>query len=397
MTYEGPPGPEETDSAEPLTVHYVDTTPAAPDPEPPRRDPWIVVLGILGGVLLGTGVTLAVLGVVGVFEEPTPPPEPTIPPPPTLTVPPPATAPPPMTDIGAITEVANRAIPSIVAVESNGLLGQSGGSGVVYGSDGYLITNHHVVEGANSLAVVFSDGARYPAELVGSDPLTDLAVLRVERPDMIPIDIGSSSNLTIGEPAIAVGNPLALLGGPSVTFGVVSALNRSLDPDGETTLYGLVQTDAPITRGSSGGALLDGGARLIGITTAIAVSDVGAEGLGFAIPIDMAIGIANDLIEEGEVNHALLGISGSTAFAEEAGAQYPVGVLVEEILGNSAYEASGGQVNDVITGMDDTPITTLNEMLTELRMRRAGQEVLVSVLRSEARLELVVTLGRLSS
>ena len=387
-------GPEWQDpDTDPIV--YVDQPKQTPTPPPQRRDPWTLVLGIMGGVLLGTGVTFAILGATGLFEEPTPPPPPTLPPAPTLTLPPPTLAPPPVASSGSAAAVAERAIPSIVAVEVTSFLGEGGGSGVVYGTDGFVITNHHVVDGANSVAVVFADGARYDAEVVGTDPLTDLAVLLIERPDLTPIDIGSSGTLAIGEPAIAVGNPLALEGGPSVTSGIVSALNRRLDVEPGTTLYGLVQTDAPITRGSSGGALLDRSARLIGITTAIAVSDVGAEGLGFAIPIDIALGVVNDLIESGEVAHAFIGIRGQTAFAEEGGAQYPVGVLVAELIQDSAYEAAGGQINDVITAMNDQQIATQDQLLTNLRMYRAGDVIVVGIIRSDSELDLTVTLARL--
>ena len=407
MTYQDPRGPDNgpdngqvsPPETEPEPTIYDDhpiTEPSATDQA--RRDPWTLLLGILGGALLGTGMTLAVLGFVGIFEEPPLPTTPTLPPPPTLTVPPPVTIPPPSVgDNNTAARVAQRAVPSIVAVQASSFLGESGGSGVVYGSNGYIITNHHVVEGADEVAVVFSDGARYPVDIVGLDPLTDIAVLRVERVDLAPITIGSSEGLTVGERAIAVGNPLALLGGPSVTSGIVSALDRSLGVQADTTLYGLIQTDAPITRGSSGGALLDGSGRLIGITTAIAVSDVGAEGLGFAIPVDMVVGVANDLIETGEVQHARLGIEATTAFAEELGAEYPVGVLVQDLLADSAYERGGGQVNDVITTMNGAPINELTQLLTMLRTRRADQDLLVGVLRADGELEITVTLGRLES
>jgi S1-C subfamily serine protease len=268
---------------------------------------------------------------------------------------------------------------------------------VVYSTDGYLITNHHVVEGASEVLVVFADGGRWEAEVIGSDPLTDIAVLRIARTDLTPIDIGSSAQLTIGERAVAVGNPLALEGGPSVTSGIVSALGRSLTVETGVELYGLIQTDAPITRGSSGGALLDGAARLMGITTAIAVSDVGAEGLGFAIPIDMAIAVANDLIESGQVNHALLGIQGETILAAADGAEYPVGVIVDTFLSGSAYELGGGQINDVITSLDGEPITTMENLLTILRMRRSGDIVTISVSRADSDLDLDVTLGAIDS
>jgi S1-C subfamily serine protease len=389
MTDDGPYGPHLWDEPE-EAIRYEDLAAPSPPAEKKRLDVWTIVLGLFGGVLLGTGVTLAVLGFTGVFEEPTPP---TNPPPPVLTLPPPTSTPPVVVESGNATEVAQRAIPSIVAVEVPSAFGLGGGSGVVYSPDGYIITNHHVVTGAEDMMVVFADGGRWAAEVIGSDPLTDIAVLRVGRVDLTPIDIGSSAGLTIGERAVAVGNPLALEGGPSVTYGIVSALNRTLEVQTGTTLYGLIQTDAPITRGSSGGALLDNDARLVGITTAIAVSDVGAEGLGFAIPIDMAIGVANDLIESGVVNHALLGIQGRTVFAEQEGAEYPVGVLVTDVSAASAYEEAGGQVNDVITDLDGVPITTMDTLLTILRSRRAGEDVTVAVTRSDSSVDLTISLG----
>ncbi|HEY7469575.1 MAG TPA: trypsin-like peptidase domain-containing protein [Acidimicrobiia bacterium] len=393
MTDAGPGGPQVWDRPEESQSGFEDAPPEATAPRP-RVDAWTIVMGILGGVLLGTGVTLAVLGFAGVFEEPPPS---TNPPPPTLTVPPPTSAPTVVVEAGNATEVATRAIPSIVAVQVESLLGDGGGSGVVYSSDGYLITNHHVVEESSEITVIFADGGRWDAELIGSDPLTDVAVIRIGREDLTPIDVGSSEALRIGERAIAVGNPLALEGGPSVTSGIVSALDRTLTVESGTQLYGLIQTDAPITRGSSGGALLDTSARIIGITTAIAVSDVGAEGLGFAIPIDLAIGVANDLIEDGEVHHALLGIQGQTALAEQGAAEYPVGVLVTDMPSDSAYGVAGGQVNDVITAIEDEPINTLDSLLTELRSSRAGDVVTVAVTRADQDLDLTVTLGEVDS
>ena len=354
------------------------------------------MLGILGGVLLGTGVTFAILGVVGVFEEPVPPTPPTIPPAPVLTAPAPTGPPPTFGESVTATAVAARVIPSTVAVVTTSLLGESGGSGVVYGTDGYIITNHHVVEGRDSVAVIFADGARFPATVVGTDPVTDLGVLLVERADLTPLDIGTSDRLAIGEPAIAVGNPLGLEGGPTVTSGIVSALDRSVQVTFNRVLYGMVQTDAPIAPGSSGGALVDAQGRLIGITTAIAVSEVGAEGLGFAIPIDLAIGVVTDLIDSGEVRHALLGIEGNTAWADENGAEFPVGVGVGGLTPDSAYQEAGGQVNDVIVELDGTQVKTLEEMLAILRRHRAGDVVEIRLLRAEDERLLEVTLGRLA-
>ncbi|MBW3667341.1 MAG: S1C family serine protease, partial [Actinobacteria bacterium] len=333
--------------------------------------------------------------VLGIFEEPVPPPPPTIPPPPVLTAPAPTGPPPTFGDSITATEVAARVIPSTVAIVTTSLFGQAGGSGVIYGNDGYIITNHHVVEGNDEVSVIFADGARFPATVIGSDPVTDLGVLLVDREDVTPLEIGSSADLAIGEPAVAVGNPLGLEGGPTVTSGIVSALDRSLDVSLDTTLYGLVQTDAPIAPGSSGGALVDAEGRLIGITTAIAVSNVGAEGLGFAVPIDLAVGVVNDLIADGEVRHARLGIEGTTAWADEGGAEFPVGVGVQDLTLTSAFEDAGGQINDVIVAVAGTEVETLEELLGILRRHRSGDQVEVRILRGDTQRTIQVTLGSL--
>lgn len=358
-----------------------------------RSDPWAIAFGLLGGVLLGTGITFAILGFMGIFEEPTPP---TIPPAPTLTAPAPTSPPPTFGDDASVASVASRVIPSTVAVDTSALLRAGSGSGVVYGEDGYIITNNHVIEGSSDISVVFADGARFPAEVVGTDPITDIGVLLVQRSDLSPISVGSANDLVIGEPAVAVGNPLGLAGGPTVTTGIVSALDRRLQAGGGEDLFGLVQTDAPIAPGSSGGALVDASGRLIGITTAIAVSNVGAEGLGFAVPIDIAIGVANDLIDTGEIRHALLGIVGETAWAAQDGAEFPVGVLINEVSANSAYEQAGGQVNDVIVALDGEGVRTLDTLLARLRRLRAADTIPVRILRGDAQMTLNVTMGLLN-
>lgn len=364
-------------------------------PKERRTDPWAIAMGIIGGVLLGTGLTFAILGYVGIFEEPVPPTPPTIPPAPTLTVPPTS---PPLTfgDDVSMASVAAQVAPSTVTVQVGSFFAEGSGSGVVYGSDGYIITNHHVIGVGGEISVVFVDGAEFPAQVVGSDPITDIGVLLVERADLTPIAVGSSDSLSIGEPTVAVGNPLGLVGGPTVTSGIVSALNRSLDIPGSEVLYGLVQTDAPIAPGSSGGALVDAAGQLVGITTAIAVSDVGPADLGFAVPTEIAIGVANDLIETGEVRHAVLGITGDTAYAEESGALYPVGIQVENVEEGSAYDQAGGRINDVIVELDGEPVNTLDSLLSRLRRLRAGQTIPVRILRSDANTTLDVTLGLLN-
>lgn len=348
------------------------------------------MLALLGGVLLGTGVTLGVLGVLGVLDntQVESAPATTIATPPTTTAPA-SIAPGAQT---SVVEVAAAAMPSIVEVQVTGPGGSGGGSGVVYTDTGYVITNHHVVEGASDVFVIFADGVGYPAEVVGTDPLTDIAVISTSRPDLTPIALGSEADLVIGERTIAIGNPLGLLGGPSVTTGIVSATGRTLIVEADTILYGLLQTDAPITRGSSGGALVDGEARLIGITTAIGVSDVGAEGLGFAVPVDLVVSVADDLIADGVVRHALLGITGSTAAVDRTGAQVPIGVGVESVAAGSGYEISGGAIGDVIVELEGTPVTSIGDLIARLRQRRAGDEVEVKVVRGEQELTFPVTL-----
>ena len=200
----------------------------------------------------------------------------------------------------------------------------------------------------------------------------------------------------MGDVAVAVGNPLGLNGGPSVTSGVVSALDRTLPTNGLSgagQLYGLLQTDAPITRGSSGGALLNDRGELIGITTAIGVSDVGAEGLGFAVPSHLVERIASDLISDGNVRHAFLGISGRPAFAQRSdGASVPVGAEISELLTDSAIGAAGAQVGDVIVAVDGERVNSLILLVARLRTLRAGDEVIVTVSRDGAEMDLTLVL-----
>jgi serine protease Do len=303
------------------------------------------------------------------------------------------------TDLVAM--VASRAIPSIVTVQNlDGEFGQAGsGSGVVVRSDGFIVTNHHVIDGADTLKVIMSDGLSYPAELVGSDPLMDIAVLKVGADDLPHIRFGSMERLRTGEPAIAVGNPLGLDGGPSVTAGVISAFDRSLvtNPLTGESLYGLLQTDAPITRGSSGGALLDVHGRLLGITTAIGLSDVGAEGLGFAVPANLVERIVDDLMSEGEVRHAFLGIRGSSAFSELTdGVESPLGVEVN-LLEESAIGRAGAQDGDVIVALDGVPVRSMPLLVARLRSYRAGDSITVTVQREDETLDFDMTLDRYPS
>jgi S1-C subfamily serine protease len=198
-----------------------------------------------------------------------------------------------------VSDIATDVVDSVVTVEVMGrfrgreeVVGS--GSGVIIDSDGTIITNAHVVEGATGLNVVLGDGTTHTATVLGIDTTHDVAVIDIETNDLAPIALGSTNGLLVGHPVIAVGSPLGLEGGPSVSTGIVSALDRTLS-DADVTLSGIIQTDAAITEGSSGGALLDSQGHLIGITTAVGVSRVGIEGIGFAIPVETITEVVSEL------------------------------------------------------------------------------------------------------
>ncbi|GMQ86295.1 MAG: trypsin-like peptidase domain-containing protein [Acidimicrobiia bacterium] len=275
-------------------------------------------------------------------------------------------------------------IPSIVTVQvgsiQNGqFLPTASGSGVVF-DPSHIITNNHVVDGSTAVKVVLSDGRVYDATIVGTDPVTDVAVLEVETADLEPLALGSTDNLIVGMPAIAVGSPLGLDGGPSLSVGVISALGREVRTGPDVVLFGMIQTDAPITNGSSGGALVDSGGELIGITTAVGASQLGIEGIGFATPIEIVERVATEIIETGSASHALLGILGSTAYQPiaESGVM-PVGVTVDEVTESSSASGAGIAVGEVITSVDGAPVRTMDELITALRRHSAGDTVTIEI------------------
>ncbi len=309
----------------------------------------------------------------------------------------------PRVDSSEIVSIAEVATKTIVQIQigslnqDNEFISQGGGSGVVLDRDGVIITNHHVlspnieIEGALKVRVIFEDGKMYGAEIIGSDKLTDIGLIKINADKLTPVSIGSSKELLVGDVAIAIGHPLILGAQPTVTTGIVSALERRLDVGSEmdgtaVTLFGLIQTDAPITKGSSGGALLNNKGELIGITTAIALSDIGAEGLGFAIPIDLVLSISKNLIEDGAVYHSFLGIFGSQNFGvANDGARVFDGVMIEELYGpaNDIYAIgkAGALPGDIIKSINGVGIKTLDQMITMLRTKRAGEEVEITLLR----------------
>lgn len=301
---------------------------------------------------------------------------------------------------GVAIAVGRKVVPSIVTVEVGAAGGAefrpfASGSGVVLTADGLIVTNNHVIEDAEALRVVFQDGRMYPALLVGTDAITDLAVIEIVADNLVAIDIGSTDDLQIGETTIAVGNPLGLDGGASLTVGVLSAFNRRVDLGIDEQLFGMLQTDAPITQGSSGGALVDSQGRLIGITTAIGVSSAGAEGIGFATPVELVTRITDEIIETGRVRHAFLGVNGESYIEEGPdGVMRPAGALVAGFVGDpSAAENGGLEVGDRIVSVNGDEIRTMQDLIIALRLFRVGDVIVFDIERGDELISADVTLG----
>ena len=298
------------------------------------------------------------------------------------------------TEIVSIAEVATKTIVQVQVGqldENEEFISVGGGSGVVINENGLIITNHHVINGADGVRVIFEDGRMYEGQIIGSDQLTDVGLIQIDKTGLTPINIGDSTVIFVGDLAVAIGHPLTLGAAPTVTTGVVSALDRRLDVGNDAmnaavTLFGLIQTDAPITRGSSGGALLNKNGELIGITTAIATADVGAEGLGFAIPINLALNIVEDLLDDGRVLHAFLGILGAQYFeVADDGARVFSGVYIEELYGPSndmyAIGKAGALPGDIIKKVKENSVKTLDQLITILRSMRAEDPITIEILR----------------
>jgi len=287
-------------------------------------------------------------------------------------------------EAGAAEAIAIKVVPSVVTVEVGDLQGDTltltgSGSGVIL-EDGYIVTNHHVIDGATRSRIVLQDGRTYDAEIIGSDAWTDLAVLKVDIAGLTPIDFGSTEDLTIGRMAVAVGNPLGQEGGASLTVGVISALSRTVIFDSDTALYGMLQTDAPITSGSSGGALVDENGKLIGITAAIGVSQAGAEGIGYAIPVELVERVTNEIIQTGTVKHGFIGIVGTNYVADaEDGALVPAGAEITDLWPDySAAGDAGFAPGDAIVEVNGVRVTTMEDLVVQLRLFHVGDEIVLT-------------------
>ena len=297
-----------------------------------------------------------------------------------------------------IAAVANAVLPSVVSIRVT--VGDNGatGSGVVIDGAGYVVTNNHVISMAATdksdraaIQVQFSDGTRVPAEIVGRDPKTDLAVLKVEAKNLTVANLGKSSDVQVGDDVLAVGSPLGL--SKTVTSGIVSAQHRPVKLAGEgsdtNAVIDAVQTDAAINPGNSGGALVDMQGRVIGINTAIRSETGGSVGLGFAIPVDVMQTVAQTLIRDGQMHHPVIGLSARTKTVAN---EVMSGAAVADVSPGSPAAKAGIVEGDVIVKIGDREVTGPDELVVAVQARKIGETVNVQLIRDGRQVDVPVTL-----
>lgn len=302
-----------------------------------------------------------------------------------------------------VAEAAAKAAPSTVEIQteitqqSYGMFGgtyttNAAGSGVIISKDGYIVTNNHVIDGAQKITVKTSDGTEYDAKLVGTDAKSDIAVLKVDADDLTPATLGDSSKISVGDTAIAIGNPLGTLGG-TVTDGIISATSRELVVNNESMK--LIQTNATINSGNSGGGLFDGNGNLIGIVQSkdSGTSSSGAtiEGIGFAIPVNDAMEVAEQLIKNGKVtDRATLGVYLQTLTTQQG--NYTPGVYVTNVIDGSGAQAAGLKAYDKIVGADGKEISSYPDLSAILKTKKPGDTIDLTIDRDGNQIQVTVTL-----
>jgi S1-C subfamily serine protease len=302
---------------------------------------------------------------------------------------------------GSVADIAGRLTPAVVSIEVQLTNAGATGSGVVVDADqGYIVTNNHVISGAAdasdaTIRAVFSDGSGSEARIVGRDPASDIAVLKVDKPGLVAASLGESDRLVVGDPVVAIGSPLGLAS--TVTSGIVSALDRPVRLSGEgsdtNAVISAVQTDAPINPGNSGGALVDGSGAVIGINTAIASvggngTTGGSIGLGFAIPIDTVRRISQELISTGRAVHASLGVNARTVTDGTRD-----GALVVNVEPGSPAAEAGVREQDVVIAVDGEPVASSEELVVAVDAHRPGDTVTLELVRDGASREVSAVLG----
>jgi serine protease Do len=305
-------------------------------------------------------------------------------------------------DENKIVEIVEKTNPSVVNVSTVHLLDifpfysvpiKGIGSGVIIDSNGYIVTNNHVIEGAEVVEVSLNDGRVFKGKVIGRDSSSDLAIIKIDAKNLKAAELGDSSNLKAGQFIIAIGNPFGLRGGPTVTIGVISAINRSINTE-KGIMEDLIQTDAAINPGNSGGPLIDLNGKVIALATAIIPF---AQGIGFAIPINKVKKIAEDLIKYGKVIRPWLGIYGID-LTPQISSYYnlPVqeGVIIVKVIQGSPAELSGIEEGDIILSIDRTPIKNMIELQKIIQNKKVGEEITIRIIRNYKTYDIKVELSK---
>ncbi len=300
----------------------------------------------------------------------------------------------------AVTRVVREVGPSVVNIEvAHNVQAPNGqtvkrrggsGSGFIFTPDGFILTNSHVVHNSVGIEVALHDGSRYPARLIGDDPETDLAVIRIDAPNLIAAEIGDSASLQVGQLVIAIGNPYGFQA--TVTAGVVSAMGRSFRAQSGRLIDNMIQTDAALNPGNSGGPLVNSRGEVIGVNTAVILP---AQGLCFAVPANTAKFVAGKLIKDGKITRSYIGVAGQEAPIHRKVIRFfdlPTthGVLVVGTEPNSPASIAGLQEGDQIIAFDDKPVTTVDSLHRLLTEEVIGQEIMLTVLRRTEKLEIPI-------
>jgi serine protease Do len=304
------------------------------------------------------------------------------------------------TAVSPVIQIADDALPSIVAIQSLGSytdalggvqLAQGTGSGIIISQNGYIVTNNHVVDGATSLTVVLQDQTEWAASVIGTDELSDLAVIKIKRNNLHAASFGDSSTLQVGELVVALGSPVGVNFAGSVTSGIISGLNREIYLGDKT--MNLIQTDAAINPGNSGGALVNSEAQVIGINV-LKFAEAGVEGMSFSIPINEAKPIIEELINTGKVTRPHLGIWGRDILPEEVETyDVPKGVLIEQVQPESGAFAAGITRGDIITHIENTPVTSMSYLIELIQVKSVGDTINLTLVRNGQEITVQAVLG----